>query len=125
MQIARSSSQFRYLAQVRLDEALALLRNKKWAGAMYVAGYIVECALKAVIAKRHNDRLPEQYTIHDLNLLRGEVLHHISDQDAAILQQIGGWSHLLRYCTQSPSAVTVTHFINRAKDVLQCLLPYL
>ena len=125
MKIATSANQFRYLAQVRLEEAMTLLKAKNWAGAMYIAGYIVECAMKAVIAKRHSDYLPDRYTIHDLQTLREEVVHYISDEHAAVLQQIGGWSHLLRYCTQSPSAATVTMFLNRTKDALRCLLTYL
>ena len=40
------------LAQIRTEEAEALLRAKKWAGAYYLAGYAVECGLKACIAKK-------------------------------------------------------------------------
>lgn len=40
------------LAQVRLSEAGTLLSDGKYAGAYYLAGYVVECALKACIAKQ-------------------------------------------------------------------------
>lgn len=40
------------LAEMRIDEALALLNAKKYSGAYYLAGYAVECGLKACIAKR-------------------------------------------------------------------------
>jgi HEPN domain-containing protein len=40
------------LAQIRIEEAEALLKAKKWAGAYYLAGYGVECALKACVAKK-------------------------------------------------------------------------
>jgi len=42
---------FQRLAEMRLNEARALLNNGFAAGAYYLAGYAVECALKAVISK--------------------------------------------------------------------------
>ena len=40
------------LAVTRLREAKVLLANGEYSGAYYLAGYVVECALKACIAKR-------------------------------------------------------------------------
>jgi hypothetical protein len=45
-------SDFRTLAELRAEEARVLLRSRKQLGAYYLAGYAVECALKACIAKR-------------------------------------------------------------------------
>jgi HEPN domain len=42
---------FQELAKVRLKEANALFRLGLYDGAYYLAGYAVECALKACIAK--------------------------------------------------------------------------
>jgi len=39
------------LAEARLREAEALLNAGEWSGAYYLAGYAVECGLKACIAK--------------------------------------------------------------------------
>jgi len=39
------------LARERIRDAKILLTNRRWAGAYYLAGYAVECALKACIAK--------------------------------------------------------------------------
>jgi hypothetical protein len=39
------------LAEIRIAEAGVLLANQMWDGAYYLAGYAVECALKACIAK--------------------------------------------------------------------------
>lgn len=44
-------TEFQALADVRIDEAGVLLVAGKWDGAYYLAGYAVECALKACIAK--------------------------------------------------------------------------
>jgi len=42
---------FQQLADVRIDEAVVLLDQGKYDGAYYLAGYAVECSLKACIAK--------------------------------------------------------------------------
>jgi HEPN domain-containing protein len=42
---------FQELSRIRLKEAKALLEQGLWDGAYYLAGYAVECALKACIAK--------------------------------------------------------------------------
>ena len=43
---------FQKLANLRIKEAKILLENRYYAGSYYLAGYAVECALKACIAKR-------------------------------------------------------------------------
>jgi HEPN domain-containing protein len=44
-------TEFQQLAEVRVKEAEALLAAGRWDGAYYLAGYAVECGLKACIAK--------------------------------------------------------------------------
>lgn len=44
-------TEFQHLADVRIKEAEALLAAGLWDGAYYLAGYAVECGLKACIAK--------------------------------------------------------------------------
>ena len=55
-------AEFQKLATVRIDEARTLLENGKYAGAYYLAGYSIECALKACIAKktRRHDFPPDR-----------------------------------------------------------------
>ena len=43
---------FQRLAELRASEAAILVRNRNDQGAYYLAGYAVECALKACIAKQ-------------------------------------------------------------------------
>lgn len=50
--MAMNRGDFQKLAEVRLKEARALLAAELPEGAYYLAGYAVECALKACIAKR-------------------------------------------------------------------------
>lgn len=60
------------LARTRLREAKALLDAGEWAGAYYLAGYVVECGLKACIAKKvRRSHFPDRRAVnqahtHDL-----------------------------------------------------------
>lgn len=65
------------LCKIRQKEAGALLRARHWNGVYYLAGYAVECALKACIAKQTKvyefpDRQPanESYTHRLRELIR-------------------------------------------------------
>jgi len=53
----------RELALLRLTEAKALLRNGHYDGAYYLSGYIIECALKACVAKQtQKHQFPDKKT---------------------------------------------------------------
>jgi hypothetical protein len=54
------------LAVIRLKEARALLLARYYSGAYYLAGYVVECGLKACIARksRRHD-FPDRKTVMD------------------------------------------------------------
>ena len=67
---------FQEIAEFRLRESKALLDAGFPDGAYYLAGYAVECALKACIAKRTREHdFPEkdskEYYVHDLEKLLG------------------------------------------------------
>jgi len=47
----------------RLDDAYALFNAGRWRGAMYMAGYAVECLLKTKLMQRYSCR-----TLHDLEV---------------------------------------------------------
>ena len=50
-QAVTTCREFQELAELRLLEAKTLFANQHWDGAYYLLGYVVECAIKAVIAK--------------------------------------------------------------------------
>jgi len=51
------------LALIRLKEARVLLRTRNYDGAYYLSGYVVECALKACIAKHtRRSEFPDKKT---------------------------------------------------------------
>ena len=78
------------LSDVRRREAACLFKSGHFAGAYYLLGYAVECALKARIARqtRRHD-FPDRYVAqkaftHDLgNLLRTAGLEHQLNEDIA------------------------------------------
>jgi HEPN domain-containing protein len=58
---------FQWLAKTRLQEAKALLEKGLFDGAYYLAGYTVECAFKACIAKKiRRSELPDKNFINDV-----------------------------------------------------------
>jgi len=71
---------FKSLAAIRVQEARLLFRNGKYDGAYYLAGYAVECALKACISK-----LTRQHDFPDLETVKKSYSH-----DLAQLAKIAG-----------------------------------
>jgi hypothetical protein len=69
--------ELRQLAQDRLQDAAALLAAGRWSGAYYLAGYSVECGLKACIMAHveatgvifQDKKFSEKCWTHDLELL--------------------------------------------------------
>lgn len=64
--------QLQQLAEERLLDAEALLQAGRWSRAYYLAGYAVECGLKACIARRTN-----QYDFPDKELALKSYTHKI------------------------------------------------
>jgi HEPN domain-containing protein len=95
------------LTDLRIDEAEVLLKAKKYAGAYYLAGYAVECAFKACIAKntrKHDypdkDLANKCYT-HDLErLVELAGLDALLRADAALMINwaiVRDWNEQTRY----------------------------
>ena len=80
---------FQRLAALRMEDATALLAARRASGAYYLAGYAVECALKACICKKTKsgdwpakpDDVRKMYS-HDLNdLFRLADLQSLRDAE--------------------------------------------
>jgi HEPN domain-containing protein len=87
-------SDFQNLAALRLAEAECLLEAGHYCGAYYVAGYVIECALKACIARQivaeeypPTANLKESHFTHDLRRLL---------KTAGLEQELGRQSQQLR-----------------------------
>jgi hypothetical protein len=103
-------SDFQRLARVRLRESKLLLAANAPDGAYYLAGYAVECALKACIAKRtQRHDFPEKQSVldshsHDFKkLLERAGLKAIHDsamdqpQFANYWKTVAEWKPVSRY----------------------------
>jgi HEPN domain-containing protein len=109
-------SDLQKLAELRIEDARALLDEERLAGAYYLSGYAVECALKSCIAKQvHEHDFPDKRLVldsysHDLEkLLRVsgiEGLHEVemrSNPAFAINWEIvDDWSEESRYEVSVP-----------------------
>ena len=116
------------VARIRLREAQVLLQANCWAGAYYLSGYAVECALKACIAKgvrRHDfpdrDLVNRSYTHSLVQLLqvarldlalKAETAHN--RRLAAHGEKVKDWSDQSRYEQHGEQAawalyVAITH----------------
>ena len=72
---------FQRLAELRAREAAALLRSRNPIGSYYLAGYAIECALKACIAKqtRRHEFPPKPKDAYELYTHKLESLLKLAD----------------------------------------------
>lgn len=130
-------SGFQRIAELRLRESKALLEAGCADGAYYLAGYAVECALKACLAKRTQEHdFPEReardYYSHNLERLLGFAKLKIDLEQAmlassamktswAILQS---WSEESRY-EQGKTEQEARDLLAAIEDRTGGLLPWL
>jgi hypothetical protein len=109
--MAMNRDDFQKLAEVRLKEARALLAAELPDGAYYLAGYSVECAFKACIAKRTQQhdfpdkKLVDKSYSHDVerlldaaglsDLLKNEIA--VNENLALDWETVREWSEQSRY----------------------------
>jgi len=105
---------------MRIREARALLDDGHFSGAYYLAGYSLECALKACIAKgiqRYDfpdkNKINESYVHDPLKLVKTANLESVLNTATAADQQLAtrwalvkNWSEQSRYKTYSQADAT-------------------
>jgi HEPN domain-containing protein len=105
---------FEQVARVRLGDAAVLLERKRYAGAIYLAGYSVECLLKWAITRRHGYiYLPANFEIHDLGALLLEAGLYPLLLDEAALRDVfwalaENWGPELRYLGKAPEPASAS-----------------
>jgi HEPN domain-containing protein len=135
--MAKNRNDFQRLAELRLKESRFLLDAGFPDGAYYLAGYSVECALKACIAKgtKQHDfpdkRLVEKSYTHDVEKLLDAA--GMSDNLKSILAQNRGlkldwetvreWSEQSRYETKSVQDAAA--LLKAVEDQSGGLLPWI
>jgi hypothetical protein len=120
MAIEPSIDDLRALAELRLSEARQLLAASYHSGAYYLAGYAIECGLKALIArgfrqgvipsKRFVDRVHTHNLIELLNL-SGLKADWDTDADASVDLKtswtiVTAWDETARYQMVDPFKAT-------------------
>jgi HEPN domain-containing protein len=108
--------ELRQLAEDRIADAAVLLAAGRWSGAYYLAGYALECGLKACIARLTNqDDFPrdrkfveECYTHNLEKLLKAAGLKAALDADTSANPALAGnwgvaneWEETSRYAQKT------------------------
>lgn len=99
---------FHKLAEIRIKEAKVLLDRKCYEGAYYLAGYAVECALKACIAKRTqaHDFPPKPQVVRDYYQHDIESLAKLADLEPelrnrlSVVQFSANWALVIKWSEQ-------------------------
>ena len=110
------------LALTRLEEVQVLLNNHQYSGAYYLSGYVIECALKACIAKQTQEfDFPDKKTVmdsytHDLEKLvkvaklDKELKSLLNDANFSLRWlEVRDWSEESRYQTHSQQKALDIH----------------
>src|SRR5437870_6169199 len=101
---------FQAVARIRLKDADVLLQEQRHEGALYLAGYAIECILKwAVTCNREDLRLPEELETHDWDRLLSAtgMKRSLESQPAmhAVYSELAErWGPELRYLAKLPSS---------------------
>jgi AbiV family abortive infection protein len=85
------------LARIRIEEAQVLFNNKNYSEAYYLAGYSIECALKACIAKQIR-----KFDFPDKHLANDSYTHDIEK----LLKVAGLFSLHKQECDSNPNFKT-------------------
>lgn len=128
---------FQELSELRLRESRALLAAGFSDGAYYLAGYAVECALKACIAKRtHEHDFPEKKLVNDshthdlgklLQLAELKIELEAAMQAAPAMQSsldaVQDWSETSRY--EKKTTQEAEELLQAIEDQTGGLLPWI
>lgn len=109
------------LALTRLEEVEVLLNNHKYSGAYYLSGYVIECALKACIAKQTQEfDFPDKKTVMDSYTHDLEKLVKVAKLDKELKSLLDDpnfslrWSMIKDWSEESRSQ---THSKKKALDI--------
>lgn len=127
---------FRHLADTRLMEAQTLLRSRQWSGAYYLAGYSVECGLKAVLVTQFKRwELPDKARVLRAYTHKLDDLVRDADLDEALSQArtsaqfnlhwtvAKDWTETSRYATWTRAQAV--ELVDAVQDPLEGVLPWL
>jgi len=114
-------------ANERLRDAkvLAKKENKRYTGAVYLGGYVLECLLKAAICVvQSTERLSARYLTHELDELldatgyRSDIPREIDRKFA----DVTFWNVQLRYQGKRYNAGEAQRFLKNVEEIRQWLI---
>jgi hypothetical protein len=114
---------YREIAQVRMGDAGSLFANARHNGAIYLAGYAIECHLKFAYCERRDELyLPERLEVHDWDKIvaAAGLLPDIRQQpamEAIYSALVDEWGPSLRYRTRGYSAVEANRLYNEMNEL--------
>jgi len=133
-------SDFQALAEKRLKESRVLFENGCFDGSYYLAGYVIECALKACIAKQTQQhdfprerKFVEAVYSHDFAKLLGSadlatLFERLDTNDKVLAVKwnvVKDWTEQSRYGTQDEKkARDMLDAVSDPQGVFECLKRY-
>lgn len=139
---ALSAEEFRLAADARLTDAQRLRDAKRTLGSFYLAGYVVECLLKAVLLERRTARQRQRTKTSlrdDESIQELCSSHRVDEMIAAVIMArgkqgtipneivttmrkiAGSWSVNARYETKFGSLLDAQNFVAAVESVHICL----
>lgn len=113
------------LALTRLKEVEVLLNNRQYSGAYYLSGYVIECALKACIAKQTKKfEFPDKKTVMDSYTHDLEKLVKVAKLDTQLKSLLNDPDFSLRWSTVkdwSEESRYQTHNRQEALDIYSAI----
>lgn len=113
------------LALTRLKEVEVLLNNRQYSGAYYLSGYVIECALKACIAKQTKKfDFPDKKTVMDSYTHDLEKLVKVAKLDTQLKSLLNDPDFSLRWSTVkdwSEESRYQTHNRQEALDIYSAI----
>lgn len=123
-------AQFLRAGEQRLTAAEILYREQVYLDSMYLAGYAVECSMKAFVLgnvpRGKRKKFERDYfrgaTSHNFEYLRGLSKEQGIDFPFLVeegLRRISSWSTDLRYETTRKSSKEAKHYLDAARNILE------
>ena len=113
------------LALTRLKEVEVLLNNHQYSGAYYLSGYVIECALKACIAKQTKKfEFPDKKTVMDSYTHDLEKLVKVAKLDTQLKSLLNDTNFSLRWLEVrdwSEESRYQTHNRQKALDIYSAI----
>jgi hypothetical protein len=118
---------YRAIGRLRLEDAAFLLQKERYNGAIYLAGYAIECHLKFAVCDRKDlTYLPSKMEVHDWDTLAAGagLVSEINGQRevrALYFALAERWGPSLRYSSKKYSAREAELLYNEMEELYRFL----